>query len=89
MVAEEGIQEAQQVSLSGGVDDLVEAREWEWILRVGLVEVGEVDTHAFLSPLLRHNHRVSQPIWVADLANDPRRLQLAGFLDDESLLSVD
>ena len=70
VIAREGIQEAQQVTLGGGVGDLVDARERERILWAGMVEVGEVDTHAFLSSFFCQHNRVGQPFRIADLAND-------------------
>ena len=86
MIPREGIQDTQQVALGGGVDDLIDAGEQKRILRASFVEIGEVDTHTFLPPFLRHNDWVGQPIRVSYLANDPCSFQLAGLLDDESLL---
>ena len=86
MVAGEGIQEAQQVALGSGVNDLVDVGERKGILRAGLVEVGEVDTHALLPSFLGDDDGVGQPLWVPQLSDDPSGLQLTGFLDNEGLL---
>ena len=74
MIDLERIQEAQQITLGGGVDDLVDAWKRERILGAGLVEVGEVDTHALLPAFLRHNNGVFQPLGVPNFANGTRRL---------------
>ena len=71
VVAVKGIQEAQQVAFGGGVDNLVNAREREGILRAGHVEVGEVDTHALLPSFLGDDDGVRQPLWVPRLSDDP------------------
>ena len=70
VVAVKGIQEAQQVAFGGGVDNLVNAREREGILRAGHVEVGEVDTHALLPSFLGDDDGVRQPLWVSQLSDD-------------------
>ena len=55
-------------------------------MRAGLVEVGEVNAHAFLPAFLGHDDRVRQPLRVPHLADDTSFLQFAGLLDDEGLL---
>ena len=46
VVAGVSVQEGQELTPGGRVDDLVDPREGERILGTGLVEAGVVDTHA-------------------------------------------
>ena len=59
------------VPLGGGVHDLVNAGKWERILQAGLVEVGEVETHALLPSFLGDDDGIRQPLWVPYLSDDP------------------
>jgi len=52
-------------------NNLVNAREREGILRAGLVEVGEVDTHALLPSFLGDDDGIHQPLRVSYLPDDP------------------
>ena len=62
--------EAQQVALSGGVEDLIHAWKRKGVLRASLVEVGEVDAHTLHSAFLGDDDQVRQPFRVPHLPND-------------------
>jgi hypothetical protein len=85
MVPREGIQEAKEVAASGTVDNLINPWERVRILREGLVETGEIHTEAPTAVSFRHNHEISYPGGVRNLAYQLGLLQLLNFMNDEVL----
>jgi hypothetical protein len=60
MVAQVAIKEGEQDTAGCRVDDLVDARECERVLRVVPIEIGVVNTHPpFIIVLYRNKYRVS------------------------------
>jgi hypothetical protein len=68
MIAEEGIQEAKEVTTGGGVDDLIYLWERIRILGTGLVETCEVHSEAPTAISLWDDHRIGNPGGVGYLA---------------------
>jgi hypothetical protein len=68
MIAGEGIQEAKEVTASGGVDDLIYPWERIRILGTGLVETCEVHAEAPTAVRLWDDHRIGDPGGVGYLA---------------------
>jgi hypothetical protein len=83
MIAGEGIQEAKEVTVGGGVDDLMYPWEWIRILGTCFVETCEVHAEAPTAIGLWDNHRIGNPGGVRYLAYQLGLLQLLYFLDDE------
>jgi hypothetical protein len=61
VIARVAVEEAQQGTSCGGVDDLVDARKREGVFRAVTVEIGVIDT---LAGFLGYKHRVGEPNWV-------------------------
>jgi hypothetical protein len=68
MLAGEGIQEAKEVTVGGGVDDLIYPWERIRILGTGLVETCEVHAEAPTTIRLWDNHRIGNLGGVGYLA---------------------
>ena len=74
------VEERQEGTTRSGVDNLVDARQREVVLRAVLVQVGEVDAHAQgIGILLRHHHWVSYPSGLLDLPNKTGFLEPMNF----------
>ena len=62
VVPGEGMQETQRLAAGRGIHDLVDARQRERVLGVGLVQVYEVDAESQLGGhRFRYHHRVKYP----------------------------
>jgi hypothetical protein len=70
VIARVAIEEAQQGALSGGVNDLVDARKREGVFKVVMVEIGVVDTHSPFVGFLRYKHRIGEPNRVFTFADE-------------------
>ena len=80
-----GIYEGQQITLGGGVYNLIYTRKWIWVLWTCLIEVGVVDAHPKLPIRLGDDDRVGQPLRVVDLFDKASLQQLADLFTDEVL----
>ena len=87
MIAGGSIQEGQELTPGGRVDNLVDPRESERILGTGLVEAGVVDTHAPGLVLLRDEDWIGQPLGVKHFHYEAGRQKLVDlFTNGSSLL---
>ena len=65
------VEEQKEGATRSAVDNLVDARQREVVLRVVLVQVGEVDAHTQgIGVFLRHHHWVCHPGGLFDLPNE-------------------
>ena len=55
----------------GCINNLVNAGQWEGVLRASLIEVFEIDTKAPGLILLRHHDQVGYLVRVLDFSNEP------------------
>jgi hypothetical protein len=85
VVTTEHVEEAQQVATCHGIHNLVNARQQEWILWAGLVEIREVNAHSHSPVGLWDFHGVRLPRGVHHLSDHLGLLQLLYFSDDEIL----
>jgi hypothetical protein len=68
------VEEAEQVAARCGVDDLVNPRQPEGVLRAVLVEVGVVDAHPpLIRVLLADEDGVGEPLRMEDLSDEAGR----------------
>ena len=87
MIARVSIQEGQELTPGGGVDDLVDLREGERVFGAGLVEAGVVDTHAPGLVLLQDEDWIGQPLGVEHFHYEAGRQKLGDlFTNGSSLL---
>ena len=87
VVAGVSVQEGQELTSGGRLDDLVDLREGERILGTGLIEAGLVDTHAPGLVLLQDEDWVGQPLRVKHFHYDAGRQKLGDlFTNGSSLL---
>ena len=87
VVAGVSVQEGQELTPGGRVDDLVDPREGERILGTGLVEAGVVDTHAPGLVLLQDEDWIGQPLGVKHFHYEAGRQKLGDlFTNGSSLL---
>ena len=56
------------------VHDLIDLREVKGVLRIGVIQVRVIDSHAPLAILLRNNHDVGQLFMVLNLFDEPKEL---------------
>ena len=82
MVAGVSVQEGQELTPGGRVDDLVDPREGERILGTGLIEAGVVDTHAPGLVLLQDEDWVGQPLGVKHFHDEAGRQELGDLFTD-------
>jgi hypothetical protein len=68
------VEEAEQVAVRCGVDDLVYPRQTEGVLGAVLVEVGVVDAHPLLvRVLLADKEGVGEPLRMEDFSDEASR----------------
>jgi hypothetical protein len=67
-----GIYEGEQVTLGGGVHNLIYSRKWIRVFWTCVIEIGD-------------NDRIGQPQWVVDLFDEASLQQLADLFTDEVL----
>jgi hypothetical protein len=68
------IEEAEQVTARRGVDDLINPRQPERVLRAVLVEIGVVNTHPRLvRVLLADEDGVGKPLRMEDFSDEAGR----------------
>ena len=71
MITRVAVEEGEQDTPGSGVDDLVNARESEGILRAMLVEVCVVDAHpSFVVVLFEDEYWIRQPLGVVNFFDE-------------------
>ena len=64
VVSRETIHEGEDFVFHGVVDQNVNVRKWEVILRDCPIQVSVIYTHPYLTVLLRYHNNVSNPLWI-------------------------
>ena len=68
-----------------GVDNLVDARQREGVLRTSLIDICVINTQPLLPIRLAHHYRIGQLRRVEHSSHQTRRFQLPDLLCDELL----
>ena len=76
MIARVAIEEEEQSAAGRRVNDLVDARQTERVLRAVLIEIGIINTHPpVLFILFENEYKICKPLGMHDLSNKTGSLQ--------------
>ena len=64
----------------GGVNKLVNTKEWVATFRAYLIQVCEVDTHPSFPIYLLNHHIVGESVWVVHFSYEPSFQELVNFI---------
>ena len=84
MVARISIQKTQTLATRRSINDLIDTGEGKRISRTRFVQIRVIHTHMPGAILLKHQHRISQPLRMKNFNNEPCR-QEPGYLLTNSL----